>query len=50
MIFDTNLVIHHIRKNATLPAATALFFDIELHSTNKDFDHLLDFGLQLIKS
>jgi hypothetical protein len=35
MIFDTNLVIRHIRLNKTLP------------TTDGDFDHLVEFGLKL---
>jgi hypothetical protein len=34
MIFDTNLVIRHIRLNKTL------------HTTDGDFDHLVEFGLK----
>lgn len=70
MIFDTNLVIHHIRRNRRLPgqvvipnklssrnmgkndlwiAATALYFDFPLHTTDNDFDHLPAYGLRLVK-
>ena len=30
-------------------AATALYFDVELHTADGDFDHLLPIGLQIIK-
>jgi tRNA(fMet)-specific endonuclease VapC len=30
-------------------AATALYYDIELHSTDSDFDHLVNIGLKLRK-
>lgn len=36
-------------KNDIWIAAVALQYDLELHSTDNDFDHLLDFGLGLIK-
>ncbi len=36
-------------KNDLWIAATALYFDMDLHTTDKDFDHLLDFGLRLMK-
>ena len=31
-------------------AAVSLYFDFELHSVDNDFDHLINFGLKLIKS
>ena len=37
-------------KNDLWIAATALYFDMELHSTDKDFDHLPAFGLRLVKT
>jgi tRNA(fMet)-specific endonuclease VapC len=36
-------------KNDLWIAAIALYFDFELHSVDNDFDHLVDFGLKLIK-
>lgn len=36
-------------KNDIWIAATALQYDLELHSTDNDFDHLVDFGLKLVK-
>ena len=36
-------------KNDLWIAATALYFDMELHTTDKDFDHLPHFGLRLVK-
>jgi predicted nucleic acid-binding protein len=37
-------------KNDLWIAATALYFDMELHTTDNDFDHLSGFDLQLVKS
>ncbi|MCU0341786.1 MAG: type II toxin-antitoxin system VapC family toxin [Spirosomaceae bacterium] len=36
-------------KNDIWIAATALFFELTLHSTDNDFDHLVGFGLKLSK-
>ena len=36
-------------KNDLWIAATALYFDMDLHTTDKDFDHLPAFGLRLVK-
>jgi predicted nucleic acid-binding protein len=36
-------------KNDLWIATTALYFDMELHSTDNDFDHLIHYGLKLIK-
>ena len=36
-------------KNDLWIAAISLYFDFELHSVDNDFDHLVDFGLKLIK-
>ena len=36
-------------KNDLWIAATALYFGIELHTTDNDFDHLRPLGLQLVK-
>ena len=36
-------------KNDIWIAAISLYFDFELHSIDNDFDHLVDFGLKLIK-
>lgn len=36
-------------KNDLWIAATALYFDMDLHTTDKDFDHLSVFGLRLVK-
>jgi predicted nucleic acid-binding protein len=36
-------------KNDLWIASTALYFDMELHTTDNDFDHLMNFGLKLIK-
>ena len=37
-------------KNDLWIAATALYFDMDLHTTDNDFDHLPVFGLRLVKS
>jgi tRNA(fMet)-specific endonuclease VapC len=36
-------------KNDLWIAAISLYFDFELHSIDNDFDHLVNFGLKLIK-
>ena len=36
-------------KNDQWIAAISLYFDFELHSIDNDFDHLINFGLKLIK-
>jgi tRNA(fMet)-specific endonuclease VapC len=36
-------------KNDLWIAATALYYDIELHTTDNDFDHLINIGLKLNK-
>lgn len=36
-------------KNDLWIATTALYFDLELHTTDNDFDHLIHFGLRLVK-
>lgn len=36
-------------KNDLWIAAISLYFDFELHSVDNDFDHLINFGLKLIK-
>lgn len=36
-------------KNDIWIAATALYLDVELHTTDNDFDHLTAIGLQLVK-
>jgi len=36
-------------KNDIWIAATALYLDMELHTTDNDFDHLLALGLRLVK-
>ncbi|MGM9510616.1 type II toxin-antitoxin system VapC family toxin [Larkinella sp. GY13] len=37
-------------KNDLWVAATALYFDMQLHTTDHDFDHLSSLGLRLMKS
>ncbi len=36
-------------KNDLWIATMATYFDLELHTTDNDFDHLINFGLRLIK-
>ncbi|AQG81483.1 PIN domain-containing protein [Spirosoma montaniterrae] len=36
-------------KNDIWIAATAMYLDMELHTTNNDFDHLPTLGLRLVK-
>jgi tRNA(fMet)-specific endonuclease VapC len=36
-------------KNDLWIAAISLYFDFELHSIDNDFDHLVNFGLKLVK-
>lgn len=36
-------------KNDLWIAATALYFDMELHTMDNDFNHLTSFGLRLVK-
>ena len=37
-------------KNDLWIAATALYFEVALHTRDNDFDHLLPLGLKLVKS
>lgn len=37
-------------KNDLWIAATAMYLDLELHTTDDDFDHLPAFGLKLVKA
>jgi len=36
-------------KNDLWIAATALYFDVELHTTDRDFDHLGPLGLRIVR-
>lgn len=36
-------------KNDLWIAATALYFDVELHTNDKDFDHLMALGLRVVQ-
>lgn len=36
-------------KNDIWIAATALYLDLDLHTTDNDFNHLLPLGLRLVK-
>lgn len=44
------LSARNMGKNDLWIAATALYFDIELHTSDRDFDHLGPAGLRVIKS
>ena len=43
------LSARNMGKNDLWIATTALYFDMELHTTDNDYDHLINFGLKLIK-
>jgi predicted nucleic acid-binding protein len=43
------LSARNMGKNDLWIAATALYLDMELHTTDNDFDHLTALGLRLIK-
>lgn len=43
------LTSRNMGKNDLWIAATALYFDMELYTNDKDFDHLIHFGLRLVK-
>lgn len=45
----TGLSARNMGKNDLWIAVTALYFDLELHTTDNDFDHLPDYGLRLVK-
>lgn len=44
-----DLSARNMGKNDLWIAATTLYFDLELHTTDNDFDHLPAYGLRLIK-
>ncbi|HEX8507303.1 MAG TPA: PIN domain-containing protein [Hymenobacter sp.] len=43
------LTARNMGKNDLWIAATALYFDTELHTADNDFDHLIPVGLKLVK-
>lgn len=43
------LTARNMGKNDLWIAATALYLDMELHTKDNDFDHLINIGLKLIK-
>lgn len=43
------LTARNMGKNDLWIAATALYFDIELHTSDNDFDHLGPIGLRVVK-
>ncbi len=45
----TGITARNMGKNDLWIATTAIYFDIELHSTDNDFEHLINFGLKFIK-
>ncbi|MCS6283747.1 MAG: PIN domain-containing protein [Dolichospermum sp.] len=45
----SSLTARNMGKNDLWIAATALYYDIELHTTDNDFDHLTHLGLKLKK-
>lgn len=44
-----NMGKNDIWRSAVAVAATALYLDMELHTTDNDFDHLPTIGLRLVK-
>ena len=44
------LSARNMGKNDLWIAATALYFELELHTTDKDFDHLAPLGLKVARS
>lgn len=44
-----NLSSRNMGKNDIWIAATALYLDMELHTKDNDFDHLVNIGLKLVK-
>ena len=45
-----SLSARNMGKNDIWIAATCLYLDLELHTTDNDFNHLLPLGLRLVKS
>lgn len=45
----TGMSARNMGKNDLWIAATALFFELELHTTDKDFDHLTPLGLKVVQ-
>ncbi|AQG81418.1 PIN domain-containing protein [Spirosoma montaniterrae] len=43
------ITARNMGKNDIWIAATALYYDVELHTADNDFDHLLPIGLRLVK-
>ncbi|MCA0232056.1 MAG: PIN domain-containing protein [Bacteroidetes bacterium] len=43
------LSARNMGKNDLWIAAIAIYLDMELHTTDGDFDHLVEFGLKLVK-
>ena len=48
-LLPKGLTARNMGKNDIWIAATALYLDMKLYTSDGDFDHLVDFGLQLIK-
>ncbi len=44
-----DLSARNMGKNDLWIAATALYFDVELHTADHDFDHLAPLGLRVVK-
>lgn len=44
------MTARNMGKNDLWTAATALYYDLELHTTDNDFDHLISIGLKLNES
>lgn len=50
MPLPPGLTARNMGKNDLWIAAIALYLDMELHTTDNDFDHLVHIGLKLVKS
>ena len=47
-LMPVNFTARNMGKNDIWIAATALYLDLELHTADKDFNHLKNFGLKLV--
>ena len=50
MPLPAGMSARNMGKNDLWIAATTLYFDIELHTADNDFDHLAPLGLRVVKS
>ena len=47
--YRTEDIVAEYGTLADFMAATALYFDVDLHTSDKDFDHLAPLGLRIMK-